>query len=51
MEIQNALFPRKGLQERNVNFAGFYEEYGENLIPTLLKELDPLKMEFSILEL
>jgi len=51
VEIQNTLFPRKGLQERNVNFAGFYEEYGEDLIPTLLKELDPLELSFSVLEL
>lgn len=50
-KLQDALFPRKGLQERNVNFAEFYEEYGEELISTLLKELKPLSLEYSVIEL
>ncbi|MFC2109643.1 bacillithiol biosynthesis cysteine-adding enzyme BshC [Bacteroidota bacterium] len=51
VKIQNALFPRKGLQERNVNFAEFYVEYGPKLISNLLKELDPLNLQFSVIEL
>lgn len=50
-KLQNALFPRQGLQERNVNFAEFYEEYGDTLIETLLLELKPLSLEYSVIEL
>ncbi len=48
--IQNELFPNYSLQERNKNFSEFYLEYGENLIPTLLECLDPLKGMFLILK-
>ena len=48
-QIQNELFPGQSLQERNLNFSEFYLEYGEALIPMLIKDLHPLKMEFSIL--
>jgi len=50
-KLQDALFPRKGLQERNVNFAEFYEYYGSSLIETLLKELKPLSLKYSVIEL
>jgi len=50
-EIQNELFPNKSLQERNTNFSEFYLEYGESLIPKLIKNLEPLKSEFAILTL
>ncbi|MEI6864966.1 bacillithiol biosynthesis cysteine-adding enzyme BshC [Flavicella sp.] len=50
-KLQDSLFPRKGLQERNVNFADFYKEYGEELIPVLLKQLNPLSFEYSVIEL
>jgi len=49
IQIQNELFPGQSLQERNLNFSEFYLEYGEALIPMLIKDLQPLKMEFSIL--
>ena len=48
-QIQNELFPGQSLQERNLNFSEFYLEYGEALIPMLIKDLQPLKMDFSIL--
>ncbi|GAA4270910.1 bacillithiol biosynthesis cysteine-adding enzyme BshC [Aquimarina gracilis] len=47
--LQNELFPNQSLQERNTNFSEMYLEYGENLVPTLLKHLDPLKGEFLVL--
>ena len=50
-EIQEALFPNGSLQERKANFSEFYEEYGENLIPTLIENLQPLRGEFLVLEL
>jgi len=49
--LQNELFPGQSLQERNWNFSEFYLEYGENLIPKLFEELQPLKGEFLILNL
>ncbi|EAQ99818.1 bacillithiol biosynthesis cysteine-adding enzyme BshC [Maribacter sp. HTCC2170] len=48
-EIQNELFPNGSLQERSLNFSELYLEYGDELIPMLMKELLPLKAEFSIL--
>ncbi len=50
-DIQNELFPNQSLQERNTNFSEFYLEYGEELISELIKHLDPLKSEFTILTL
>ncbi|MFH4968834.1 bacillithiol biosynthesis cysteine-adding enzyme BshC [Gaetbulibacter sp. M240] len=50
-KLQNALFPNKGLQERNTNFSEFYLVYGDTLIPNLLDTLDPLSGEFLILTL
>lgn len=47
--LQNELFPSQSLQERKTNFSELYLEYGTQLIPTLMKHLNPLKGEFSIL--
>jgi uncharacterized protein YllA (UPF0747 family) len=49
--LQNELFPNQSLQERKENFASFYIEYGDQLIEKIKNELDPLKMEFTILKL
>ncbi len=49
--LQNELFPNKGLQERQTNFSEMYLEYGENLIPYLINNLDPLDFRFKILTL
>jgi len=48
-EVQNELFPHQSLQERNQNFSAFYEA-GADLIPALLKNTDPLKFEFAVIE-
>ncbi|WP_299437637.1 bacillithiol biosynthesis cysteine-adding enzyme BshC [uncultured Aquimarina sp.] len=48
--IQNELFPNQSLQERNTNFSEMYLEYGENLIPELIKQLNPLQGEFIVLK-
>ena len=50
-ELQNELFPNNSLQERTTNFSQFYLEYGEELIPQLIKNLNPLSSEFLILTL
>ena len=46
--LQNELFPNQSLQERKTNFSEFYLESGSILIEKLLKDLRPLKQEFSI---
>jgi len=48
-DLQNQLFPNHSLQERSLNFSEMYLEYGADLIPLLLKQLDPLRLEFTVL--
>ncbi|MBV7267955.1 bacillithiol biosynthesis cysteine-adding enzyme BshC [Winogradskyella luteola] len=48
-ELQEQLFPNQSLQERNINFSELYLEHGNSLIPELIKSLEPLKGEFSII--
>ncbi len=47
--LQNELFPKQSLQERNTNFSELYLEYGKGLIPKLKKQLHPLESDFVIL--
>ncbi|MBL4662217.1 MAG: bacillithiol biosynthesis cysteine-adding enzyme BshC [Flavobacteriaceae bacterium] len=49
--IQDKLFPNMSLQERNTNFSEFYLEYGDALLSVLKENLDPLFLEFTVLEL
>jgi uncharacterized protein YllA (UPF0747 family) len=49
--IQDDLFPNNSLQERSVNFAEFYCQYGDELIKTLKDNIHPLNNKFSIIEL
>ncbi|WP_055435440.1 bacillithiol biosynthesis cysteine-adding enzyme BshC [Lacinutrix algicola] len=48
-DLQNQLFPNNSLQERNTNFSELYLEFGTELIPELVKNLEPLKGEFTVL--
>lgn len=48
-DLQEKLFPNQSLQERNTNFSEFYLEYGDHLIPLLIKHLEPLKGQFTII--
>ncbi|WP_138434612.1 bacillithiol biosynthesis cysteine-adding enzyme BshC [Winogradskyella algicola] len=48
-DLQEQLFPRQSLQERNINFSELYLEFGDVLIPELKKHLQPLKGEFTII--
>ncbi len=47
--IQNELFPGQGLQERQQNFAEFYLDLGEELIPMLLEQLPAFPSGFMVL--
>jgi bacillithiol biosynthesis cysteine-adding enzyme BshC len=49
--LQDALFPGKSLQERQMNFADFYEIHGDALIDNLVGHLEPLKLEFDLITL
>lgn len=49
--LQDELFPRHSLQERQVNISEFYLEYGEGIIQTLIQNLEPLKAEFLVLDI
>ncbi len=49
--IQNQLFPNQSLQERQLNFSEFYLEHGEALMELLKENLDPLDVNFSVLEI
>ena len=48
-DLQNELFPNKGLQERQANFSEFYLQAGAVLIEKLVAELKPLDNQFNIL--
>ena len=50
-KLHESLFPNSGLQERKVNFSTFYLEKGPSLIPQLLESFDPLKFQFTWIEL
>ena len=47
--VQDELFPKQSLEERQRNFSELYLEYGEQLIPKIIEGLEPLKLEFSII--
>jgi bacillithiol biosynthesis cysteine-adding enzyme BshC len=49
IQLQNELFPNQSLQERQTNFSEFYIENGDELIPTLIKKLQPLEYQFTII--
>jgi len=49
IDLQDALFPNGGLQERQANFSEYYIEYGDLLIQEIGSSLKPLENEFNIL--
>ena len=49
-KLQNQLLPHKILEERYRNFSEYYLEYGSTLILALKKHLNPLQLEFIVLE-
>ncbi|MAL60397.1 MAG: bacillithiol biosynthesis cysteine-adding enzyme BshC [Flavobacteriaceae bacterium] len=48
--MQDELFPKGSLQERNENFSEMYLELGDALLSILKKELEPLVNEFTVLK-
>ena len=49
--LYESLFPGEGLQERQLNFSDFYLETNGTLIPDLIASFEPLRFEFSWIEL
>jgi uncharacterized protein YllA (UPF0747 family) len=49
--LQDQIFPNRSLQERNTNFSEFYLNYGESLIPILFNALQPLELNFDLIEI
>ena len=48
-ELQNQLFPNYSLQERQLNFSELYLEHGDDLLPMLMRDFDPLANTFTII--
>lgn len=48
-KIYEFLFPRGGLQERNMNFAPMYLAYGKTFVEQLVENLDPFVFEYTFL--
>ncbi|MFY0604803.1 MAG: bacillithiol biosynthesis cysteine-adding enzyme BshC [Flavobacteriaceae bacterium] len=49
--LQDELLPNQSLEERQRNFSEYYLEYGPQFIDALKVALQPLQLEFTILEL
>jgi len=49
--LQDELFPNHSLEERTRNFSEYYERYGTSLYDALFKGLDPLSLEFTLIEI
>lgn len=47
--VKNRLFPSSGLQERTINIAPMYVNYGEDFLSSLIENFDPLGGDFTIL--
>lgn len=50
-DLQNQLLPNQSLEERQRNFSEYYLEYGRGFVTALKDTLQPLQLEFTILEL
>jgi len=48
--LQDELFPNQSLEERTRNFSEIYLLLGTDLIPMLFEALNPLKLEFTVIE-
>ncbi len=47
--LQNELFPKQSLQERTLNFSEFYLKFDDELITSLINNLDSLDFNFTVL--
>lgn len=49
IHLQNEIFPKQSLQERQTNFSEFYAKYGSEMIEKMLQDIQPLDSEFNII--
>ena len=49
--LQNEILPNQSLEERQRNFSEYYLEYGTTFIARLKEALQPLELQFTILEI
>lgn len=49
--LQNQILPNESLEERQRNFSNYYLEFGSRFLTILKEELNPLQLEFTILEI
>ncbi|WBX72043.1 bacillithiol biosynthesis cysteine-adding enzyme BshC [Tenacibaculum retecalamus] len=49
--LQNEILPNQSLEERQRNFSEYYLEYGDTLIKALKESLQPLQLEFTVIEI
>ena len=49
--LQNEILPNESLEERQRNFSNYYLEFGSRFLTILKEELNPLQLEFTILEI
>ncbi len=47
--LQDELFPNQSLEERQRNFSDYYLEHGDDLIPKLMANLNPMELKFTML--
>ncbi|WP_299052426.1 bacillithiol biosynthesis cysteine-adding enzyme BshC [uncultured Polaribacter sp.] len=50
-ELQNKILPNQSLEERQRNFSDYYLSYGSTFVEVLKEVLQPLKLEFTVIEL
>ncbi|WP_456424248.1 bacillithiol biosynthesis cysteine-adding enzyme BshC [Lutibacter sp.] len=48
--LQDDLFPNQSLEERTRNFSEMYLKLGNQFIPMLIDTMQPLQLEFSVIE-
>jgi bacillithiol biosynthesis cysteine-adding enzyme BshC len=51
LKLKKELFPNDSLQERQLNFSFFYQEYGPEFIEKIKDTIDPLDLQFTVIEL
>lgn len=49
--LQNELLPNQSLEERQRNFSEYYLEYGATLVKVLKESIQPLQLEFTVIEM
>lgn len=50
-KLRSKLFPRNGLQERNVNFCIPYIEFGSDFVDMLVENTDPFSGKYTVLRI